>query len=377
VLRVAGLRVALLSALAAATHPWLINHGVEARGYAGAILFSWAAIFAFARLLTHGSGRLTLLYVASCVTAFGFISTTILVPFAHGVTACLLLLAGYRRPGLAPYRANAVNLIFACLWVLVLAVLLFGLPLPQTLAYARDTASGDHLPLGWPLGRQVSVYMTGLRGLAPAALVMCLSCLGWSTALGRGSSSSLRLVAVSSLVPFAAAVWYVLLPGTHSSARFFCFLILPLCCVVGLALDRLARARRMGRIVAGLLVSVWLGQLAVEHQRLLLINRPNLKVLARELQGTRVVLIGDQADVNTYYFPQATSWQLGKSPATLREAVAGAEVVLEGRARQDNQLGEPDAGLVALGFGVERTLANAVDGCEYLVYCRTKDKVSR
>src|ERR1700677_795321 len=54
-LRLAGLRIALLAGLAAATHPSLINHAVEARGYAGAILFTWAAIVVFARLLTTGS----------------------------------------------------------------------------------------------------------------------------------------------------------------------------------------------------------------------------------------------------------------------------------------------------------------------------------
>jgi hypothetical protein len=375
ILRVAGLRVALLSGLAAATQPWLITHGVEARGYAGAILFSWVAILVFARLLTHGLPRLTALYIASCVTAFGFIPTTLLVPFAHGALACLLLVAGYRWPDLAPYRANAVNLIFACLWVAVLALLLFGLPLPQVLAYARYSAFRDHLPLGWELGGQVLDYFTGLRVLVPAAFLAGVTCLGWWAALRRGSPRPLRLILLSSLVPLGPALLYVLLPGTNSSPRLFCFLLLPVCCGVGLGLDWLTRPRTGGRLAAALLLLGWLGLLGVEHQRLLHINRPDLKALARELQGTPVALIGAQAEVNTYYFPQATTYQVGRGQATLQEAVAHAEVVVEGRSGKDNRLEEPDAGLVALGFRVEKTLANAIDGTEYLVYRRAREKV--
>ncbi len=369
--RAAGTRVAFLSGLVAATHPWLINHSVEARGYAGAILFSWASIIVFARMITQGSPRQTALYIACCVTAFGFITTTILIPFAHGLVACFLLLAGYRFRDLARYRANAINSIFACLWVPVVAILMFGFPLPQTLAYARTGAIKDHLPLGWALGREMLTYVTGLEELVPAAIFAGLACLGGWAAFRSGSLRFLRMLMVSSLVPFGVAVLYVLLPGIHSSARFFCFLILPVCCCIGLAVDWLARMRTVGRIAAGLVVASWLGLLALEHQRLLVINQPNLKVLAAELHGKRVVLIGAQADMNIYYFTQATSYQEDKSQMTLQEALAGAEVVVEGRAGKDNKLEEPDVAIIALGFHLQQMLPSAIPGrTEYLVYSR-------
>lgn len=90
------------------------------------------------------------------------------------------------------------------------------------------------------------------------------------------------------------------------------------------------------------------------------------------MQGERVVLVGAQADVNSYYFPRAVSYQEGKSSSTLPEVVAGAEVVVEGRARKDNQLEIPDAEIVVLGFRPEKVLHNAVDGTEYLVYRRAE-----
>jgi hypothetical protein len=370
--RTVGTRVAFLSGLAVATHPWLVNHGVEVRGYAGAILFSWASVIIFARMITQGSPLQTVLYIVSCVTAFGFITTTILIPFGHGCLACFLLLAGYRYPDLAPHRANAINAIFACLWVAVLALILFGFPLPQTLAYARDGATKDHKLLGWTLGREVLTYMTGLRELIPAVLFAGLACLGLWVTFRRDSLQSLRLLMVSILVPFSLAVLYVLLPGTYSSARFFCFLILPLCCCFGLGVDWISRLRTVGRIVAGLLIASWLGLLVLEHQRLLVINHPNLKALAKQLQGTRIVLIGAQADMNIYYFTQATSYQEGKSQLTLQEALAEAEVVVEGRAWPDNKLEEPNMALTALGFRIQQTLPDATpDRTEYVVYRRT------
>jgi hypothetical protein len=379
-LRAGGPGVAFLVGLAAATHPWLINHGVEARGYAGAILFSWTAIVSFARLITQGSPRWTVLYIASCVTAFGFMTTTILIPIAHGAVACFLLLAGYCRPALASYRANAVNLIFACLWVPVLAVLLFGLPLPQTLAYAQNGATKEHLPLGWPLGEEVLTYLTGMGVTVPAVLLAGVAFLGWCSGLRRGSPRSLRLLMLSSLVPLGAVLLYMLVPGSHSSARFFCFLILPVCWGMGMGVIWLLRMRPVGLIAAGLVVAGWLGTWALEHKRLLGNANPDLKALAAELQGKRTVLVGAQAYLNTYYFGQAIIYEEGKSQATLQEAIAGAEIVVEGRARRDNFLDKPDATLLAQGFRVYQTLPTALKGLtqklhdiqrvEYLVYRR-------
>lgn len=371
----AGTRVAFISGLASAVHPWLIIHGVEARGYMGAILFSWAAVSAFAHLLTDGSRRLTILYIGSCALAFGFVSTTIMVPFAHGVFACLLLLASYRWPGLVPYRRNAINLIFACLWVPVLALLLFGLPLPQTLAYARDGAAGDHLPLGAELGGQLLVYATGVQSAALAGLLASFACIGWGTALRKDAMRTPQLLMVSSLLPLGAAALYMLLPNTHASARFFCFLILPVCCGYGFALNRLMRMGTAGRVCAGLAAAGLLGLLAIEHHQLLRVNRPDLKGLAEELEGARVLLVGAQADVNVYYFPEADSYRAVEAVAS--DILSRADIVVEGRARKDNRLDEPDPAVVAVGFRLQKALPSAIDGTEYLVYRRVPIVESR
>ena len=56
-----------------------------------------------------------------------------------------------------------------------------------------------------------------------------------------------------------------------------------------------------------------------------------------------------------------------------QEAVKEADVIVEGRARKDNLLNEPDPALVALGFQVQETLPSVFEGgTEYLVYRRSK-----
>jgi hypothetical protein len=367
-LRPAGLPAAFLAGFATATHPWIISHGVEARGYAGAILFSWLAIICFSHLLTRGSPTLTVIYIISCVTAFGFISTTILVPLAHGAVAVLLLLAGYYRPGAAIYRDNAKNLIFACLWVAILALVLFGLPLPQTLDYARKGATRDHTR-GWPLVQAMINYLSGIDWTTPAAVIVALAVVGWLRVLNSNGQKALQPMAVACLSPLISISLYVLLPGPPGSPRFFCFWILPLCCGLGIALERCLRSRTEIRFLVGLLVFGWFGLLAHQHQRLIGINHPDLKALAADLQNGRVVLIGPQSDVNHFYFPRSTSYQEGSRDGSLQEAVANADYVVEGRALTNNDLEKPHPVLAEMGFRVTRTIPDAVPGLtEYVIY---------
>lgn len=368
-LRAGGFRIAFLGGLVAAIHPWLINHGVEVRGYAGSILFSWAAIVCFAHLIIHGSPLRTMSYIAFCVASFGCIATTIFVPIAHGAAALILFLAGFGSPSLASYRANAVNLVFACLWVSVIAILFFGFPLPQTLSYARYGASREHLPLGWSLGREILTYLTGIDITVPAVMIAGVTVLGWCSGLRKGAPQSLSLLILSSLLPLGVVLLYLLMPSTRSSARFFCFFLLPVCGGLGIGIMALIRMRPLGFLAASIVLAVWLRASAREHGQLLKYANPDLKALAVELHGKRTILTGAQADMNTYYFNQAIPYQAGKSPATFPGTVATAEFVIEGRAKKDNVLDWPDAALLAQGFRVYKTLPSAVKGrTEYVVY---------
>src|SRR5262249_53332044 len=137
---------ALLAGFLAALHLSIVTHTVEARGYSGAILCSFLACTCFALLLRRPTATISLLYIALALTAIGFVTTTIVVPVAHGLIGMIVSLRGE-----AHFRRAGRHAVFACLWAGVLALVLFGLPLPQTWHYVRTEAAHDHLPLGLTL----------------------------------------------------------------------------------------------------------------------------------------------------------------------------------------------------------------------------------
>ena len=366
----ATFRAALLAAFAVATHPTLVTHGVEARGYSGAIFFSALAVaISSGRFRRHWLNQSTA-YVIANVAGIGFILTTVLVPFSHGILAIWRCVSSTsRKPVASALLSRPWSLMLASLWTGGLALLMYGLLLPQIAKYSSTAATHDHLMLGRALLMQTTLYLTGMHSLFPAIGLLMLSAFGWKAAFCHPRLGGLREYAVASLVPLIAVAIYLFCPGTSSSARFFCFLIVPTCCGIGIGLDRLLRHSSGTRLLAGLICLLWGSQLTGEHFRLLTINRPNLKQLAAELQGADIVMMGPQSDSNRFYFPDARVYRNVDDAEALLMASDRPPIIIEGRASVENHLTTPDPVLQRIGYRIDQTLPSAVPNeVEFIVY---------
>ena len=364
-LPLAGLRVAALAALTAAIHGWVTGHGTEARGYAGAILCSWVAIVCFARMLTRPTRRATLAYIAAAVLSFGFVTTSLFVPIAHGLIGLVLLV----RARTEPARAIALNIVFACLWVAPLALIAFGLPLPQLAIYARTSAVGDHSTIGWITLADLVAYLAGFARaplVVPAAIAfVVVAAIGAAAAMRRSNPDALRALMVAAVAPTATTALYLLMPGTRSSSRFFCFLVLPACVAAAYGFAWLWRRRGPYRLATAVALGAWLAALGAFQARALTVGRPDLRALGARVAGQRVAMVGAQAMLNRYYFPNAIASD------SVRRTVAGADVVIEGRANAERRLATAHPLLAGLGFQIDTTIRSAVpDQTEYVVYRR-------
>ena len=253
-----------------------------------------------------------------------------------------------------------------------MSLLCTGILLPQTLAYSQSGAARDHITLSQELAEGLLTYTTGTAELASAGAAAGLAASGWSVAFRGRYSPQTRWLAVSVSAPLGVALCYLLMPGTRISPRFLCFLILPTCCGLGLGVDWLLRGPVGLRLIAALAVVGWGGAVAVEHHSLLTVGRPGLKALAAELRGSPVALMGAQADMNVYYFPDATVLRHDGGGDELRVSISRAQYVIEGRALWDNRLDVTNPELTALGFRKREVLVSCIRGdTEYLVYERS------
>jgi hypothetical protein len=299
-----------------------------------------------------------LAYVASAAAAVGFLTTAILVPLAHGATGLVVLVRG--EPAA---RAAGRDAVFGSLWVGVVALVLFGLPLPQAWHYARTDAVRDHLPLGLPLLESAARYLAGTSHLAGALFLLALAAWGWTT------EANDQRFALAFTAPAAAALAWMLLPGSLLSARFLCFLVPTTVLGLALAAVRLARQRGLPRATLALAGAVWLTITIQGQFRWETVGNPDLKGLARRLDGKAVALAGSQADVNGHYFPRAVQVR----PSDLLDLPA-VDYVVQGRvgaAQSDERIG-------AAGFSCIERLESAVpDRTVYFVYRRNQLEARR
>lgn len=363
-------RAGVMAAGMVASHPWIVTHAVEARGYMGAIFFSTVAYGCLTRTVPgslHG-------YIFASVLACGFISTSILVPFAVGVwSLARLLLNAWRRCPLTEAKNTALDRTIASLLVGAWFFVLFGLPIPQTLAYAR-LAAKDHLPFSILLGEQSLHYFAGLETLWSAAFIAAISACGWLINFRRAQMTDNHW-ALPYLLAYLAAVAYICVPNAFASPRFFCFLLVPTCIGVAIGADAFLNTNRVGAIVVGVIVMTWIGGATAAHLRMINPGRPDLRTLAKRLESSHLALIGSQADVNQYYFPQAVRILNPHDPGELATKLTSRDYILEGRARQNNHLNEPHIALVKLGFVTDEVFPAAVPGePEFILYRRASQQ---
>jgi hypothetical protein len=351
---------AAFTAALVGVHFWVVAYAGQARGYSGAVLFSFLACAFFAEMLRRQRGSVIALYILSAVLSFGFIATTILVPLAHGLAASALYLHQrlflHARP---TQRADSLSAVVCCLWVGILAVVLFGLPAPQTFAYAVYDSHQSHLPLSPQLVMRVANYVTGSAFFFPSLLLLILSSAGWIMLRGD------RLLYLAFLTPAVLAVCYLALPGARLSPRLFCFLIPPFILGTAALFHGMARQGALARVGVAALLLVWVASAMPLHWRLLATGNPDLKGLAARLEASRVMLTGQQADLNVYYFPHAKVVKAERGAAFDPEELLGVDVIIEGVWSEDTA----DPILCALGYELTERLSPWMDGSpRFLVY---------
>ena len=423
-----GRPVALWAGIITALHSTLIVASSEARGYSGAILCAFVSMACFARMVDssewidrsptgaadscrrQGKGIrwCTLTYVLANVVGSGFLVNFLLVPASHLATAAILR----RRPFDGGGRPDAI---LAAMMAMALSVAIFGVQIPQVLAYAAgDHALREHLTLGSRLLIETGQYVTGVGGAGPAGVLLFVAAVGWR----KGRTSPANRVAY--LAPVALAGLWLLVPGQRYSARLFYMLIPPFVLGLALALSRglgtssarIADVGRSRRSHGRLEKNSFLGSVAVDPRRFrgsvahegrcytpgenaqaawlrrsltvvtiaiwlmgavpiyadhVTIGHPDLAGLSARLSGQKVALFGRQADVNTYYFPGAalmsgTRSETIRIPDQVRFIVAGT-----------SERGDVDPRLLAAGFHQVEHLASWRCMTSYHVYARNDD----
>jgi hypothetical protein len=323
---VLGRRTAGFAGLAALAHFSLQIHATEARGYAGAVFFVCVAQAFFARLVEEPTPARIVCYVASCVASIGFIPVAILVPVANGFSAAILFAVTSLRGKPVEARDTWKTAWFSTVWAVLLAMIAFGLPMPQTLSYALHGAERDHLLLSLGLISQIGDYLSGTPAILATLAVFALCITGW--ALGK-SSPAVRL---AFLAPVALAAIWLLGPHGRYSDRLFFFLLPAV--IMGIALgceywgSRPGRAYRVLPLAA---VCIWLICMMPGYWRRYHFGNPDLRGQARALRSSHVILCGMQSDVNSiYYFHNAPFIRSWTGTAEQIGIVRDADVVIEG-----------------------------------------------
>ena len=340
-----GFRLATLCGLISTLHFSLITHSCEARGYIGAILFSYLANLFFVTMYQRPSGCISFAYIVAAVLAVGFVPLSLLVIAAHLGVCLLLLLLKKLRSKLSTTSAICRHQLFLGVWAFLIAVLAFGITFPQVVSYSRSGAERDHLQLSLQLITDVSQYITGTT-LPWLPLVALAGAIGGWLSLGRRLDIGLPF-----LVLATASLAWLLVPGGRYSARFFFFIIPPF--ILGLAafIDRFGFAGLNWKSLCVLLCSlIWLFSAGLSYARFIHIKNPDLKGFAQQLGSARVALIGAQADANLYYFPNAIS--LKGDIANLSNQTVLPETILRGVSSE--QIGSFDSAID--GYVLQRVL---------------------
>lgn len=308
---------AVIVAFLLAVNFTLVVHSTEARGYAGAILFSFLSCVLFAEMLRRPGRGVSAGYVACSLLAVGFLIFSVIVPFSHG------LLAVYRwiREGRARAAEN-LGAVFPCLWVGALSLLLFGFHLPQMAEYGLHRSSVDHL-LAKDVAPEIARYVAGGSLFALFGVLG----IGGLVAAWRGRSA----LAWAAGMPLLMGVVWLLVPGARFSPRFFFFAVPCLFVGVAFCFSTIAKRSHLVHVVGGISLAIALicVQLA-DYERFVRIGNPNLKDLASRLASHDVVLVGIQEDVNIYYFPNASRIVSHASNEDDGWDVEGAEYVVDG-----------------------------------------------
>jgi hypothetical protein len=129
-------------------------------------------------------------------------------------------------------------------------------------------------------------------------------------------------------VLFPPAVYLVMFTilGMRGSPRLFALLIFPT--VLGLALfvyDEFRRHEAARRCLAALVVLVFAADSVPEFIRFYSLSNPPLRELGERLRHQSVMLVGDQSDLNVYYFPEARSVAGGANREETLAAVQAAK----------------------------------------------------
>jgi hypothetical protein len=188
-------------------------------------------------------------------------------------------------------------------------------------------------------------------------VVLLAAALGWALAW---RDAALRL---AFLPPVLLACLYLLLPGAHASARFFCFLLPPVAMGLAGGVLLLWRSRVQARMAGAGLALAFLVGTGHSHARYHALGNPDLKGMARRMGTARVVLAGAQSDLNVYYFRKArvVSDLPREDPSRWRDA----DYVVWG----SNQAPVVSALLLAHGFEVvERYEGHSKGNTSFLVY---------
>ena len=130
--------------------------------------------------------------------------------------------------------------------------------------------------------------------------------------------------------------------------------------VIGLGLA-LAAATASGnyvlRVASLSLIVLYLFAFGVQYRHRLVVGNPDLAGISRAVKSQRVVLCGQQACVNWYYFPSAAVVRGDITMPDNRQIIEKADVVVYGKNRSD-----PERSMLRdLGFVVCRTLGSWTD----------------
>jgi len=328
--KVWGRNAALLAGFLTATCAFIIRYSTEARGYAGALLFSWVAVVALGAILAGSSRKWIGIYVGSSVLAVWFIATSLLVVAAHGVA---VLAWGIWQRGAS--RAAFKPALAAVVWAIALIGTLQGPILAQLQEYAQSQRVEDaHKPFGLEWLRETSLEWIGVESLPWLTFWATLGLSGWIVSTGsvsqstgtveKGSSETSRqddlararrALGWSAISPWLVTMIWLALPGTRAAPRVVLG-FLAVIAAVGVAgwwpwLTRLTRQSNSavpGRLINVAVILVGLAWLGVSGQAALAklyAGKPDLKTMARRCQGRSVLLVGPQADQTRYYFPDA------------------------------------------------------------------------
>ena len=316
-------RLALIVSCLAVVHSSLVVNATESRGYAGAVFCTWLSSYLFSELLKRNSWKLVISYVLINVMGFGFLTNFILIPFAHGIIAGLNCLHQQKKEGLKWDRQGIpFTALFSCLWVGLVSLVAFGIPLPQAFDYLHgDIAKLDHYGANLEIYTDTLNYLFGGRQLIASIALSMLSIVGLVDLAKRDAK-----LMISFVFPAIIILGWSMLPGALFSPRILILLVPVLLLGLGTKIMRLLEHSKPGKGLAFFFLALFVYiQIPVYHDHIN-IGYPNTRELAEELRGKEVILFDQMADVNLYYFDYAKSFP--KEPENSAELFTGDYLIV-------------------------------------------------